>query len=663
MRPAFLRAALCLVAFILSACLSRAQAATIATAAPPTPSPIPFISTSPPQRAPLLRMAILGDVTTTNVWALFERMDYWEHATQASYWPRLYSLSPLSLDPSTRSGQRPEPAAATSASPSLVCDSATCAATVTLRPGLRWTDGSPLTANDVAFTVNIALQFRLGGGWNSAYDPQTLDHAEAISQDTVRFYFKRQPSVAEWQYGALLGPIVNRAYWQPRIAEAVGLLPEESLWTSILELEKKSAELQAQMDALNLSLNEMAPASEKYQQTVKQVGALQDEWNSLIQKQDKMRRQYEQQLTAARMALYALPNAAEPTLGAWQFASRLPGVFENKANRGTIYGDPWFDKVRYSLYASEQQAVQALLNDETDLILTPEGLSPESVAQLAGNPAITLSRTSSRRARFLAFNQANLYLADVTLRQALACMLDTDSLAHELGEGALPLTDFVLEQGWRAEGLSPPCAALSAENRLAQAVRLLKAAGYAWRREPTSASNGEGLLAPNGTPVPRLSLLTLADTEDGLRAQAAEYAAQQAASLGLEIQVLSADEEALLYAVYGSGSYDLAVLGWRLSQYPAYLCDWFTPQGPDPFAYNGSRLRSACEAWRRTSDLPEARERSAQVQSILMEELPLIPLYVEARYDAYRHLRYPFEAGIGGLGEAYGAPEKAIPNP
>ncbi len=659
MRPTFLRAALCLMAFILSACLSRAQAAP--PEVPPTPSLIPSTPTSSPQRAPLLRMAILGDVTTTNVWALFERMDYWEHATQASYWPRLYTLSPLSLDPSTLSGQRPEPATAKSASPSPVCDTATCAATVTLRPGLRWSDGSSLTAGDVAFTVNTALQFRLGGGWNSAYDPQTLDHAEAISQDTVRFYFKRQPSVAEWQYGALLGPIVNRAYWQPRIAEAVSLLPEENLWLTILELEQKSAELQAQVNALNLSLNEMALASEKYQQIVKQVSTLQDEWNSLIQKLDKARQQYDQQLTAARAALYALPNATEPTLGAWQFSSRLPGVFENEANWGTIYGDPWFEKVRYSLYASEQQAVQALLNDETDLILTPEGLSPESVAQLAGNPAITLGRTSSRRARFLAFNQANPYLADVTLRQALACMLDSDSLAHELGERAFPLTGFVLEPGWRAEGASLPCAALSAESRLAQAVRLLKAAGYAWRREPASASNGEGLLAPNGTPVPRLSLLTLAAAEDDLRARAAEYVARQAASLGLDIQVLSADEDALLYAVYGSGSYDLAMLGWRLSRYPAYLCDWFTPEGQNPFAYNGSRLKSACEAWRGTSDLPEAWEQCAQVQSILTEELPLIPLYVEARYDAYRHLRYPFEAGVGGLGEEYGAPEKAIP--
>lgn len=653
MRLLFPRVALCLAAFILTACFSSAEAAS--PPAEPTPSPLPATPTFSPQRAPLLRIATLGDVTTTNVWALFERMDYWEQATQASYWPRLYSLSPLSLDL--------QPATAKSAPPSPFCDSATCAATVTLRPGLRWTDGSPFTAGDVAFTVNAALQFHLGGGWNSAYDPQVLDYVEAVSQDVVRFYFKRQPSVAEWQYGALQGPILNQAYWQPRIAQAASLLPEASLLSTILELEQKSADLQAKLDTLNLLLNDLAPSGQQYQQTVKQAENIQEELNSVNHQRDKARETYEAQMASARAALYALPNATEPTLGVWQFSSRIPGVFENTIHFGSLYGNPWFEKVRYSVYPDEGQAVKALQDNEVDLLLTPNGLSPEAVAQLASEPTITVSRSPSRSARFLAFNQANPFLAATPLRQALACMLDSESLARALGEQTLPLTGFVLEDAWRADDLSLPCAGLSAEMRLAEAQRLLKLAGYTWSGQPTLALKGATLLAPDGTPVPRLTLLAPAATQEPLRAQAAEYVARQAASLGLEVQVQESDWDTLWYAVYGSGGYDLALLGWRLSQYPAYLCEWFTPLGENPFSYNGSRLKSACEAWSGTSNLEEARARSAEVQSVLMEELPLIPLYVEARYDAYRNLRYPFEIGVGGLGEWYGAPEKAIPNP
>ncbi|MFZ5912402.1 MAG: ABC transporter substrate-binding protein [Chloroflexota bacterium] len=663
MRLSFPSAALCLTAFTLAACLSPVMASSPQQA--PTASPVPPTPTPLPQRAPLLRIAVLGDVTTTNVWALFDEpgADYWNHAAQAAYWPRLYTLAPLSLDPSTRSGQRPEPAAAKSAPPAPACDPAACAATITLRPGLAWTDGFPLTASDVAFTVNTALQFRLGGHWRSAYDPDVLDHAEALSEDAVRFYFKRQPTVAEWQYGALQGPILNQAYWQPRIAQAASLLPEDTLLPAILELEAQSAEMQAQVEALNLSLNGMAPASQQYQQTVKQAEDIQEELNSIDHQRDKAREKYEAQLASARAALYALPNAMEPTLGAWKFESRIDGAFENMANFGTVYGDPWFDKARYIVYPDEAQAVEALLDDEADLILTPDGLSPEAVPQLAGDPAITVSRNSSRSARFLAFNQANPYLAETTLRQALACMLDSPSLAQALGGQALPLTSFVLDAYWQAGDLSMPCAGLPAEVRLAKAVRLLKSAGYAWEKEPAPGVSGKALTAPDGNALPRLTLLAPASGEDALRAQAADYIAGQAGLLGFDLEIKPADLDTILYAVYASGSYDLAVLGWRLSAYPAYLCDWFTPAGQNPFAYSGSRLKSACEAWAGTSDLDEAQIRAAEVQSILMEELPLVPLYVEARYDAYRNLRYPFTGVLDGLGGLYGAPEEAIPNP
>lgn len=644
-----------LAAFVLAACLSPAMAS--APQPEPTAAPLPPTPTPLPQRAPLLRIAVLGDVTTTNVWALFDEpgADYWNHAPQAAYWPRLYTLAPPSLDI--------EPAAAKSAPPTPACDSPPCAATITLRPGLAWTDGSPLTASDVAFTVNTALQFRLGGHWRSAYHPDVLERAEASSETAVRFYFKRQPTVAEWQYGALSGPILNQAYWQPRIAQAASLLPDETLLPAILELDAQSAEMQAQVEALNLSLNEMAPDSQAYQQTVKRASDIQQELNSVNHQRDKAREKYEAQLASARAALYVLPNAMEPTLGAWKFASRIAGAFENTANFGTVYGDPWFEKARYSVYPSEGQAVEALRNDEVDLILTPDGLSPELVPQLAGDPAITVSRNSSRSARFLAFNQANPYLAEPTLRRALACMLDSRSLAETLEGQAFPLTGFSLDDFWRADDLSLPCAGLSAQARLAEAVRLLKSAGYAWEKEPAPGVGGKALTAPDGSVLPALSLLAPASAEDALRAQAADYIAGQAGLLGLDLDVHPADLDTILYAVYASGSYDLAVLGWRLSIYPAYLCNWFTTPRQNPFTYNGSRLRPACEAWGGTGDLEQARARAVEVQSILMEELPLIPLYVEARYDAYRNLRYPFTSAVDGLGGLYGAPAIAIPNP
>ena len=79
--------------------------------------------------------------------------------------------------------------------------------------------------------------------------------------------------------------------------------------------------------------------------------------------------------------------------------------------------------------------------------------------------------------------------------------------------------------------------------------------------------------------------------------------------------------------------------------------------------YDVTRLEPACDAWSRTADLGQAREHAVEVQSILAEDLPLIPLFVVVRHDAYRNVRYPFGGLIDGLADLYAAPELAVPFP
>ena len=650
----FLLFSLALVAFLLAACatITPEPLPTVAPANTPTNTPVPPTSPPAPQREPLLRIAILGETTTTNVWALFDETgaNYWNAATQAGYWPRLYRLAPPSLDfqPATAQGE-PSP---------VICDATTCTATVTLQSHLTWTDGTPLTASDVAFTVNTTLQFRLGLNWQGYYNPDVLDHVEALDKVTAKFYFKSRPTVADWQYGALQGPIVNRVYWQPRIVNAVSLLPDEALLPTIQELEAELAGMQADEEKLNLSLNTMVPGTTVYQDTSREAQHLQDDLNSVSNKLEKNRTEYETELAEARASLFKLANAKEPTLGPWKFTSRIEESFENQANLGTPFGDPWFDSVRYTTYPDKSTAVDALLKDDTDLILTSDGLSAEAVSRLENSPEISLSRNITRSARFLVFNHANPYLADPVLHQALACMLDPQALMEELGGDAAQLPGFVIDNLWRNKDLTLPCSGATEEARLAEAVRLLKGAGYSWDEEPTL---GVGFKASDGNELPHFTLL--ASGQDPMREIAARYIAQQAAILGLTLDVQLSSPDDLFYAVYGLGNYDMALLGWRLSAYPAYLCDWFLPSDQNPFAYNGSGLTSACGAWMQVSDLDVAKARAFDVQSVLMQDLPLIPLYIGTRVDAYRNIQYPYSNVIDGLGGLYGATVQAIPIP
>jgi ABC-type transport system substrate-binding protein len=603
----------------------------------------------------VLRVALLDDVSSTNVWALFDEAgaNYWNAATQAGYWPVLYHLAPPSL--------HLQPATAKGAPPPVVCDDFTCTATVTLRPGLTWTDGSAFSAADVVFTINTALQFHLGLNWRQFYNPNVLDHAEALDAFTVKVYFKSHPTAADWQYGVLQGPIVNRAYWQSQIVGALNLLPDESLLRAIEELEAELAWKQAELDGVNISLTAITPESSLYIYTTQRANYLEDDLVGVNNKLEKKRAEYEAKLAEARASLFTLDNTNEPALGPWKFVKRGAGIFESQANLGTPFGNPWFENIQYVAYPDESAAVDALINNQVDLILTPQGLSYDSIYRLEGNPEISLNLDTTRSGRFLAINHADPYLADPALHRALACMLDPGELMEILGGDTVPLSGFILDDFWRNEAALLPCAGITGVARLVEAIRLLKAAGYSWEVEPASGIDGSGLKAPDGNVLPGFTLI--APHQDPLRSLAAVYIAQQAENLGLKLDIKLIDSDDLLYTVYGSANYDMALLGWRLSAYPSYLCDWFMPAGQNPFAYNGINQGFACEAWAQANDLETAKMYAFEVQSALAQDLPLIPLYANVRVDAYRNIRYPFTHVIDGLGGLYGAPALAIPIP
>ena len=77
--------------------------------------------------------------------------------------------------------------------------------TVTLRDGVTFTDGQPLTAEDVAFTYNTVK------AGSSVTDLTMLDRAEALDDTTVVFYMNTPFSV--WPYTmAYVGIVPEHAY-------------------------------------------------------------------------------------------------------------------------------------------------------------------------------------------------------------------------------------------------------------------------------------------------------------------------------------------------------------------------------------------------------------------------------------------------------------------
>ena len=149
---------------LLVACQSPSPAPPSPTASlnVDTPTPISSTATAAPTPEPVkpvkesLNFAMLEDITSTNVWAIYDFVEssYWNYAVQDGYWPVLFSQSDQRFDF--------VPYLAVDFPSDLVQEDDFWVGTVTMKDGPTWSDGTSITAEDVAFTANTALAFKLG---------------------------------------------------------------------------------------------------------------------------------------------------------------------------------------------------------------------------------------------------------------------------------------------------------------------------------------------------------------------------------------------------------------------------------------------------------------------------------------------------------------------
>jgi ABC-type transport system substrate-binding protein len=644
MRRLFLCASLWTL--LLASCSGPAPVPVIESTA--TPAPVVSVP-SVPGHAEALRFALVGQPTQVNAWALFDEIgaSYANYAIRSDEVPRLYRLSVPAREFESYIAD---------GMPSIVTqEGAFHVASVQLKTGLTWSDGSPLTAQDVAFTVNTALAFHLGLDWLSAYNPDRLYRAEAVDETTVKFIFKTPFNVGDWQYGALQGPILSRAYWSPKMAEASSLLPSLDMPAAMEKVKSEADTLQARINADNVQLATSVPNSPTANELNLRIARNQEDLNAFNSQYAKLQEEYNAALSAARAALYALTDDAEPTFGPFLRATKSRDMFTREADPSYPFAKPNYDRAVYTVFADINSAYQAYSQTDLDVVLSPYGGFQESSA-----PSYP---TSS--ARFLVFNPKQALLMDPILHRAISCVLSTAAMVS----GQEWVNDgFVLPGSWLKNEPHSVCSELSTGEKIQKSVSILKDAGYSWAQEPTAKQAGKDLILPNGKPFPPVTLLTTSPDYDLWRANAGIYIEKQAQYLGIPLTRQETTLETIRYSVYSSGEYDMAILGWNLSEYPGYLCDWL--QEPSPFAYNGDRpalsgaegLRSACEALNATADLATARQSAFDIQSILMEDLPFIPLYEILRYDSYRNVTYPFGNVLNGISGLYGAPALAIPS-
>jgi ABC-type transport system substrate-binding protein len=599
-------------------------------------------------------VAILSDMTTRNVWALYgPEASFWNFAIQGGYWPTLYTYSPQRFDLI--------PYVAESFATPLQAEGDLWVSTVTLKQGVEWTDGTPVTAEDVAFTANTALAFQLGGNWGQ-YDGNYLQGAEAVDSRTVQFLYHTKPGMARHQFGALIGPIVNRAFWEPKLADAVAALEE---------------------------LEAPDPEDEEAVET------------------------YADALARVQRMLYRLDAEGEPTSGDWilnqwqqdqevenvanadaYFRGSVVEEYANGAYREhkegvydfAIYGDPLgdlsltfvrgphFGSVRYTV-TDRDGALEALEAGEVDFAINPSGWGLDLEQRMADQTDITVVSNPSNGFRYLAFNFDQAPMDDLVLRQAINCVIDKQFLTQDVMQGqAIPVHTVVPEGNgfWHNPDVPRPCADLTTEERVAWAVDQLKEAGYTWDVEPVWDERmgggvvwGEGLRLPDGDAFPQITLLAPDSGSDPLRGTVMLHIQEWIAQLGIPVESETVAADEMLATVLEEDDWHMYALAWSLSGiFPDYVCDLFYPGNEfNTPGYANEDFETACDAFYDATDLETAQGLVFELQEILATDLPYVYLFTTPIVDAYRNdtVDFPYTEVLGGLSGSYGLPSEARP--
>jgi peptide/nickel transport system substrate-binding protein len=279
-------------------------------------------------------------------------------------------------------------------------------------------------------------------------------------------------------------------------------------------------------------------------------------------------------------------------------------------------GRPRLPKAEIRFVRDPAARILMLVGGSADLL--PNAVRLDLVDDVSSRPGVVVDNGPSQILTYLMFNNADPTLAKKQVRQALALALDRKALIEAKFTGRAIL----------ATGLIPPNAPFYEPNVArwdydpARAKKLLDEAGYP---DP----DGDG-------PAPRLSL-TYKSSADDFRLGVARVIATQLSAIGVAVEVRSFEFNTF-FADVKSGQYQLASMQTAEIGNPDFYYAYFhsrrIPTPEDPNATNRWRYRSArvdelCQAGRDILDPAKRKEIYSEVQKLVAEDVPIVPLWHE----------------------------------
>ena len=304
------------------------------------------------------------------------------------------------------------------------------------------------------------------------------------------------------------------------------------------------------------------------------------------------------------------PVSAGELLGAGPF--RIVGTLDGGGidlapNPNYMDGPPRLPRLRFRVVPDG--VVRALELASGTVHLVQNALEPDLLPWLAARPGLELLITPGTTFQYLGINFRDPRLADPRVRQALALGINREAIVHHLlrdtarlATGLLPPTHWAYQGAVRRYPYDPE-----------RALRLLAASGLG-----TAASE-------------QLRRFSYKTSTVELRRRIAEVFQADLSRIGLGLNVRSY-EWATFYDDVRRGNFELYSLAWVGVRDPdVYFrilhSTMRPPLGNNRGGYANSTIDSLLEHARHTPDRSQRRNAYAEVQRLVAEDLPMIPLW------------------------------------
>jgi peptide/nickel transport system substrate-binding protein len=476
-----------------------------------------------------------------------------------------------------------------------VYDKEKIAYTVKLRQA-KWADGSDFTADDVVFTGKIIKAFKV-----PRYSSQwaAIQKIETPDAHTVIFYLHKPTAV--FLSRALTAPMVSRKEWEP-----------------------------------------VARAAQKKEKPLRSL----------------QNHEVSHPLGTGPFVVKAYKG------GAFLHMERNPHFFGSGQHIGGHLLGPNIDGILFKFYGTSDVAILALKKGNIDMFWW--GLQPGYLDDLEKEAGIQVFHNQKSALYYMGFNLRKPPFDDVVLRQAIATIIDKEFIISRILQGYGTVLHSVVPPGnafWHNPQVPHYGEGLNHAQRLKIAYHMLKAAGYSWSEPPVDADGevvkGKELHLPNGKPMQRFTILTPPADYDPRRAFAGLMIQEWLRDMGMPAYARPMSFSALLAQVKGKHDFDAFILGYgKLNLDPDYVGTFFYSGQDKARGWNMSGYRNEIFDKLRNKQRGEMnrdmrRELLWEMQRILMEDVPYIPLYNPNVLEAARTDRFTgwveMVEGIGNI--------------